>query len=243
MAPILDLRCRFGAVRDQGLRSTCLAFAVAAVHEHARGNPLVTLSVETLYWAAKQLDGDSHLPGTTLEAADMALQRWGQPPEALWPYDPARADHDESYSPPAGVIDSPHRRFAAIASVPTDPWIVEGLLEEGTATAIGFPTWPGIRRLRGAHLAIPQRSELEADHHVMVAVGYRSDTNEVLLRNSWGLSWGDGGHAWIAASFIADHANAAWRLDPTAVSARSSDQPVFGADDAQPSRRHGGDTG
>jgi hypothetical protein len=39
------------------------------------------------------------------------------------------------------------------------------------------------------------------DGHVMLIVGYddsRGDKGAVLLQNSWGTSWGDKGHAWVA---------------------------------------------
>src|SRR5438045_2427811 len=83
-----DLRPKLPSIKDQGKRGTCLAFAVTASHERARAistTILEGLSEEVLYWGSKQVD-DNILVGTTFNSAADALQRWGQPAEAVWPY-------------------------------------------------------------------------------------------------------------------------------------------------------------
>jgi C1A family cysteine protease len=46
--------------------------------------------------------------------------------------------------------------------------------------------------------------------HAVLAVGIgeeeSSGETHLLLRNSWGLDWGVGGHAWISASYVNTHA-------------------------------------
>lgn len=203
-----------GPVRNQGpIRGTCLAFAVSAAHERALHGPPDPLSVETLYWGAKQHDGDPR-PGTTFPAADRALRRWGQPDEVLWPYDPLRTDTDPSYQPPADALEPGNCNFAGLAPIGVSVKEIRDALDAGTAVAIGAPTWPGLRRPTHGHVANPSPGELDGDYHAMVVTGYRLDTNEILLMNSWGASWGDQGHAWISFPFVDDHVIAAWRIEP-----------------------------
>jgi C1A family cysteine protease len=40
--------------------------------------------------------------------------------------------------------------------------------------------------------------------HAVVAVGHgtTSDQTAILIRNSWGAEWGEGGHAWLTEKFL-----------------------------------------
>jgi C1A family cysteine protease len=38
---------------------------------------------------------------------------------------------------------------------------------------------------------------------VAVAAGHQDTSRLLLVRNSWGPSWGTGGHAWIAEKYLA----------------------------------------
>src|SRR5690349_3511394 len=102
----IDLRSSLSSVRDQGARSTCLAFAVTAAHETIRSDRngvIEDLSEEVLYWGCKQVDGDRE-PGSVFSSASAALMEWGQPREELWLYNGNRDDTDLSYSPPEGAL-------------------------------------------------------------------------------------------------------------------------------------------
>ena len=214
MATIVDLRPKLGPVRNQGpFRGTCLAFALTAVHDKAAATAPASLSVETLYWGAKQHDGTNG-PGTTFEAANIALTSLGQPPEELWAYDPSRDDTSPAYAPPADAIDPASCFMATIAPIDITATAIRRSLEAEQPVAIGIPTWPGLRRPTGTQLRNPATGELENCRHAVVIVGYHTDTSEILLRNSWGTSWGDDGHAWIPEPFIEDHVMSAWQLEP-----------------------------
>lgn len=216
MPRLVDLRETLGHARQQGpYRGTCLAFAVSTAHEHTLDLPEL-LSVEVLYWGAKQHDGYPG-SGTTFSAADLALHRWGQPDEHCWPYDPLRDDSAPTYQPPPDALDPAECRLAGLTSVTPDVASLQAALDAGTVVAIGVPTWPGLRRPQEGHLRNPRTDELDGDYHALLVVGYRLDTDEILLRNSWGTSWGDDGHAWISFSFVTDHVNTAWTLTVTSV--------------------------
>ena len=74
-----DLRSRFGAIRDQGSRPTCLAFAVSDAHAVARG-PFDPLSVEQLYYhAVQRTPGGDPAAGVNLPAILAAYGMTGRP--------------------------------------------------------------------------------------------------------------------------------------------------------------------
>jgi hypothetical protein len=80
-----DLIGRFGPAREQGLRETCLAFAMSDAHAAALG-PWCPLSCEYLFHQAKQIDKTPAKDGTTFYAICWALDKVGQPVETEWPY-------------------------------------------------------------------------------------------------------------------------------------------------------------
>lgn len=235
MARIKDLRPMLGPARSQGRRGTCLAFAVTAGHENHDPRVTPTFAIEVLYWGAKQHDGHPG-PGTTFPAAAAALQKWGQPDESLWPYDPSRDESAATYSPPPQTIDPAVCVFAGLRSIMSTTVAVQAELDQDRVVAIGAPTWPGLRRPAGDRIDNPTVADLDGGFHAMAVVGYQADTREFLLRNSWGTRWGDQGHAWVPMSFIDDHARAAWVVDeatataPSAPSGGLATDGIFGED-------------
>lgn len=222
-----DLRTALGPARSQGPRGTCLAFAVTAGHENHGRRDLPELAVEVLYWGAKQHDGNRG-SGTTFSAAAAALRQWGQPEEALWPYDPLRNERATTYAPPAAAIDPAACAFADLRQIAATSSDVQAELDQDRVVAIGGPTWPGLRRPVGDRVDKPAVADLDGGFHAMVVVGYQEDTGEFLLRNSWGLNWGDQGHAWVPMAFVDEHVLAAWVVGavPAVPAALNSGDPA-----------------
>ena len=85
---IRDLRGLFGEVRDQGLRPTCLSFAISDMHA-ALLQPFQFFSVEYLYYhAVQRMSGCDPRVGINANAAVKALLKDGQPVENQWIYHP-----------------------------------------------------------------------------------------------------------------------------------------------------------
>jgi hypothetical protein len=206
----VDLRTRLGGPRWQGQRFTCLAFAASVAHEVALfdDHDLLDTSEEYLYWAGKQHDTPG--PGTTFPAIRDALAAEGQPLEEVWPYDPDRDDQDAGYTPPADAHTAVPRWTPALAPVPATPNSVSAELDAGRAVVLGLPTWPALDLPIAGRLSVPSASDLDGAHHAVALVGYDETTSEMLIRNSWGSSWGDEGAAWLPFRFLDEHLCETW---------------------------------
>lgn len=216
MATRIDLRYRLGAPRSQGpKRSTCLAFAASAAHEAALFDvhDFIDTCEEYLYWASKQHDVPG--PGTTFPAVRDALAEEGQPLEEVWPYDRDRDDQDAGYVPPAEAHTAEPRWAPPFAAVPATPTSVRSELDAGRAVVLGLPTWPALDVPVAGRLAVPAPGDLDGAHHAVTVVGYDERTAEMLIRNSWGSSWGDNGAAWLPLRFLDEHLCETWAIDPT----------------------------
>jgi hypothetical protein len=194
-----------------------VAFAVTAIHEGERarltGSPPDDLCEEVLFWGAKQIDGDAS-NGTRFSSANVALQRWGQPLEALWPYDDLRDHRAPTYQPPAAAIDPLNCMFSALRPIAVDVAAVRAQLDDGQPIVLGIPVWEGLRRAMTEPLPVPRADELYPTRHAVIAIGYDSGRAAILIRNSWGHRWGIDGHLWINDGLLG-LVTGAWTIDDT----------------------------
>ena len=85
MEVFVDISHRFGKVRDQGNRRTCLAFATSSANEFLHGLRRA-LCVEWLYFHALRIARMKPDAGTSVVAILSALEENGQPYEEKWKY-------------------------------------------------------------------------------------------------------------------------------------------------------------
>lgn len=202
----MDHRAGFDAVRDQGDRGTCLAFAVTSAHEFRQsvdtGN-LLNLSEEFLYWACKQID-DNNVPGTSFESARVSLRDTGQPLEEFWPYDEARSDADPvSYQPPAAALTA--KQFKAdLERGQITAEAAKELVAREQAVLVGLRLTPEFYQPVGGRIAEPTEPPTILGGHAVVLVGYEDEPQSgkpfFVIRNSWGTSWGDDGYGYLTYS-------------------------------------------
>ena len=100
---VRDIRCRFGPVRDQGARPTCLAFATSDAHAALR-EPWTALSCEFAFYHAQRRAGRPPTAGARLPEVLATLKEDGQPLESDWPYLASLPSDLSSYVPPEKVV-------------------------------------------------------------------------------------------------------------------------------------------
>lgn len=212
----VDLRPDLGPIRDQGPRGTCLAFAATAAHEQARrnrrGDLPDDLGEEVLYWACKQVDGN-RTAGTSGASAAQALATTGQSASALWPYDGGRDDTDASYAPPGPALEPDAMRHATLRDAAPDLDEIRNELQRQHVVVIGFELWQGFYEAHGGALGTPAAGELLGDLHAVAAVGFDDDAHELLVRNSWGDTWGDGGYGRLPYPALAIVCRGVWTIE------------------------------
>ena len=191
----LDYRSQIGPIRDQGPRPTCLSFAATAAHEHARSSKM-PLSPEYLHYfaSAKSKSGGIQFPDVAF-----ALEDPGQPAETECPY--------YSSGPPVGWLPPKRIELYRRTCKSKCPSVeqVSTLLDDGHLPVLGItipqpffsPAPPWIISSAGPVLGLHAV--------VIVARGTTGTTRCFLVRNSWGIGWGDNGHAWIDDAFVDQH--------------------------------------
>lgn len=208
----VDLRASFGAARNQGARPTCLAFAASDAHAALRGG-WTPLSCEYAFYQAQRRAGRMPNTGALLSSMLEALNKDGQPEEIGWPYLPATPADATKWLPPDD-IGKLFGRKGEVASHTIERIIQE--LNAGrpvivlTMLSIAFYK----KHSQGVvDPAIDERPDPDR-RHAVVAVGHGKVDGQraVLVRNSWGPGWGDGGYGWLTERFLGPRIYAAATL-------------------------------
>jgi C1A family cysteine protease len=167
-----------------------------------------------------QVTGDT---GAWLRNTMGALALCGVPDEKYWPY--TDTDPDFDIEPPSFVY-SVADNYEALRyfchdpqgkSIPPDVVLtkVKKYLVAGIPSMFGFFGFPSFNstNLPGG-IPFPCPGERAQWGHAIVAVGYddakkvkntqcnKTTTGALLIRNSWGSSWGDNGYGWLPYDYV-----------------------------------------
>lgn len=197
---VILAQARFPA-RDQGLRPTCIAFALAELNLDA-ATSVEALSPEYAYQGAACLV-PSWVPGTgvPLDAALRATSN-GQPAESDFPYQAAE---------PIAPVPAPPTTFdlhgGSVAMLPLDTEVICAMLREHRPVGIG------LRLTESFYMPVDGVVTFEAAalmpvvlHAVaIVGLGWKNGEAHFLIRNSWGRGWGQEGSAWISVTYVREH--------------------------------------
>jgi hypothetical protein len=200
-----DLRSSFGTIRDQGSRPTCVAFAVSDAHAVVRG-PFAELSVEHLFYhAVQRMPGGHPAQGVSLPCILQALHLDGQAAESGWPYLPALPPNLKLWAPPASA--TPVFKRAAKAGVSAAKAIIAHL-NAGSPVVVAFMASMAFCMAENG-VVQPKTPDSDVDWHAVIAVGHGDSGGKpfLLVRNSWGESWGMGGYAWVDVDYLAPRIN------------------------------------
>jgi hypothetical protein len=231
MAPLLpsvDLHNRFGPVRDQGQRGTCVAHASTAVREFLSGqqSSQSDFSEQFLYWDCKKHDMLPDAEGTFIRVAMDRLDVDGIPVESDWPYNPNPIPGNEAHDPaPAGILDkaNPYRISSSSGLSATNVDSLRQALANESPVAFTVPVytyWFTEPANSSGDIRMPLPGEKVEGGHAMCMVGYETDPNVpgggyFLIRNSWGTGWASqsviaAGYARIPFAFISQYAKSAY---------------------------------
>jgi C1A family cysteine protease len=204
---VVDLRRHCPPVYDQLHLNSCSANAIAAAlryDELKEGRPDVpSPSRLFIYYNERVLagvvDSDSPVP---LRDGYRTVVKAGSCPEEMWPYDARRFRR----TPPQSCFRAA-KRYRAMAYYRIRRSIVQlrACLAEQypfvMAVAV-HASMMGRSARRTGMVPVPTRHDPLRGGHAVLAVGYDHPRRLLIVRNSWGRTWGDGGYGYLPYAFL-----------------------------------------
>lgn len=183
-----------------------------------------------VYKATRNLMGVVGDTGSWLRNTMGALALCGVPPEIYWPYTtvkhPGPGGQRTFDDEPSSFVYAVADNFEALKyfcydpigqNIPTTTVLasVKKYLAAGIPSMFGFYGFPSFNysNVPGG-IPFPCPGEKAVWGHAIVAVGYddkkkikntlcnKTTTGALLIRNSWGTSWGDSGYGWLPYDYI-----------------------------------------
>lgn len=210
-----DLRSRLSPVVNQGALGSCTSNAiVSGLREfwlrNEQDNP-TRLSRLFHYWHERELEHTTEDDaGATIRDGFKVLQKTGVCPEEVWPYKVAN------------FRDTPNHQAEALATYYRieayhrihDLAGIKAALADGSPVVFGiwlYSSFESKEAIKTGIIPVPNRKkEKLLGGHALLAVGYKDGKVKgqgyVIVRNSWGKAWGDGGYCYIPYSFFKNRA-------------------------------------
>ena len=207
LPPSVDLRSEMSPVENQGQLGSCTANALAGALEfleNKNGQPYVDLSRLFIYYNERVIEHtvatDS---GAMIRDGVKTLAAQGVCPEKKWPYvistfakKPSAACYTEAKK---HMIRTYHRILTLDE--------MRGCLADGFPFVFGFTVYESFESpavAKNGVVNMPKPREKTLGGHAVCAVGYDDSTKRVLVRNSWGTSWGMQGYFTMPYDYVAD---------------------------------------
>jgi C1A family cysteine protease len=214
---IVDLRADCSPIEDQGSLGSCTAHAGVGLYEYYQRRAFgkhIDGSRLFLYKATRNLLGWEGDTGAYLRTTMGAMALFGVPPESYWPYAIPTFDDE-----PAAFLYAFGQGYKSIKYFRLDPpqdtrAIVLERIKHFIAARLpcmfGFTVYssfpyPGDGR---KEIPYPTANDSVLGGHAVMAMGYDNNRTiggkkgALLIRNSWGTSWGDSGYGWLPYDYV-----------------------------------------
>lgn len=206
LPPHADLRPAMPVIYDQGELGSCTANALAGCVEY-RNPGLTSLQRPSrlfIYYneraAQGQIDSDS---GSTISTGIDTLQQFGVCRESEWPYDVATYTAEPTKECYANALQDVLKSRVQVTTLSQ----IKEKVSDNFPVAFGFDVYSSFESEEVAATGIvpmPTDSDTCVGGHAVCAVGYDDSKGVMIVRNSWGLSWGMKGYFTLPYAYISN---------------------------------------
>jgi C1A family cysteine protease len=204
---------------DQGELGSCTANASGMAFQFVnrkQGRDDILPSRLFTYYNSRDMEGTVKSDaGAFVRDAIKSLAQYGDCAEDLWPYEIAKF----TVKPKAKCYKKASKHQALqYARVARSLSQMKGCLAGGLPFVIGFSVYESFDSIGSDGLMpFPKDGEALVGGHAVLVVGYDDAMGRLIIRNSWGNGWGDGGDFYMPYSIALDEnqSDDFWRISMT----------------------------
>lgn len=203
----VDLRSMMSPVEDQGNLGSCTGNAIAGALEFLENKTLpksqfVDISRLFIYYNERVIEGTvKEDSGAFIRDGVKAAATVGACSETVWPYIIRKF---MTKPPVRAFADAAKRKISQYLRI-TNLAGIKQSLAAGYPVVFGFQVYQQFESDQCAHdgiVVMPIPGEQSIGGHAVLAVGYDDTKQMLLVRNSWGASWGIGGYFWLPYGYV-----------------------------------------
>ena len=209
----VDLRAQCPGIYDQGQLGSCTSNALAAAFDFDRkkeGHAFMTPSRLFIYWNERNMEGTVNSDaGARIRDGVKSLKKLGVAPEKEWPYEIAKFTVKPSAKCYTDALKNQMLSYQRIVTPHNDPTHdMLACLAGGYPFVAGISVYESFESAAAAKTGVipmPGKDEQLLGGHAILVIGYDTAKKEFMCRNSWGTSWGDGGHFYLPFGYLTSH--------------------------------------
>jgi len=203
----VDLRKECPKVYNQYDLGSCTANALGAAFQFEQikqNQPDFVPSRLFIYYNERVLEGTvNEDAGAMIRDGIKTMVKEGVCPEDMWPY---RTGKFRKRPPQECYTEALNHQVLEYQRItPHTLYEVKHALHMGHPISFGFMIFESMMTddvARTGVVPMPRPGEQPMGGHAVLAVGYDDKRNALLVRNSWGSSWGIGGYFWLPYEYV-----------------------------------------
>jgi len=214
---MVDLRSFCSPVFDQGQYGSCTSQSLAghleflelkeirektAAPEEFDPNTFTLFSRLFIYYNERVIENTVNQDsGAQIRDGIKSLAQWGDCKEGSWSYMPGNVFAKPTDAAYAEALNHKIATYMRLESLDD----IKHCLSEGYTVSFGFTVFESFEGPLTANtgvVSVPQFNEGCMGGHAVLAVGYNDLTQRLIVRNSWGPTWGDHGYFYLPYEFV-----------------------------------------
>jgi C1A family cysteine protease len=206
--PLFDLRPQCPIIYDQGQLGSCTANALAGAFQFEQLKQIKKRSLSFIpsrlfiYYNERVLENTVNSDaGATLRNGIKTLNNNGVCSENLWKYKISKFKQKPPANCYASALKNQVQEYLSVN--PTIPQIKQ-CLADGFPVAFGFSVYSSFMTDQVAKtgiMSMPKDTDQLEGGHAVLAVGYDDAKSALIVRNSWGRSWGLNGYFYMPYAY------------------------------------------
>jgi len=201
IAAKVDLRPKMPPIYDQGNLGSCTANALCGAFAYS--NAGFQGSRLFLYHNERMLEHDMPQDASALlHTGVKCLEKYGVCPESEWPYTITKF---ATKPPSLCYTDALKHVVISASNIQNDLPSMKIALATGHPFVVGISIYESFESLAVARTGLvpmPRATEQLLGGHAVLVCGYDDTKSMFIVRNSWGVGWGDKGYFYLPYAYL-----------------------------------------